>query len=106
MLDTDTAAQLSAAKLQQLWKTLRQQAGEFKQAGSVQMETFGKTSAVVVECRFEKMALDMRLTVDGSGRIARGDLSLAYFSRSPSIAEVFSLTPLLSGSPFPPPPKS
>jgi dienelactone hydrolase len=75
MLDVDTAAALPAAKLQQLWETLPKQVGAFRETGPVKAEASGKVTAITTECRFEKMTLDLRFTLDEAGRV--GALKIA-----------------------------
>jgi uncharacterized protein len=69
MLDSDTAAALPVAKLQQVWQAIGQQVGAFKEAVPVRAEPSGKGFTVLAECRFEKMALDMRFTLDDAGLV-------------------------------------
>jgi dienelactone hydrolase len=75
MLDAETAALVPAAKLQQVWAAVGQQAGAYKENGTVRAESSGKPVRVVAECRFEKLTLDVHLTVDDAGRI--GGLNFA-----------------------------
>lgn len=69
MLDADTSAAVPLAKLQQVWEAVRQQVGAYQGTGPVRAESSGKGFAVVAECRFEKMVLDVRFTLDDSGKI-------------------------------------
>jgi fermentation-respiration switch protein FrsA (DUF1100 family) len=60
---------MPAAKVEEFWKTLRKQVGPLQSRGGMRTEKRGKYDAVILPCRFEKLALDANVVFDAEGRI-------------------------------------
>ena len=61
----------AAQKLQEVWKTLLQQAGAFKSVIDAKSQAAGGgITAVTLGCQFERVALNTIVAFDGDGKIA------------------------------------
>ena len=70
--DFDPAMQeaLPAAKLQELWKGITDQAGPFRKQLGMRSDRAGKYDILFMPCQFEKTSLDFKIVFDGDRRIA------------------------------------
>jgi uncharacterized protein len=68
--DSTMKGALPEAKLRQVWQSLQQQAGPFKQRVRARTEKISSYDAVFVTCHFEKADLDAKVVFDANKRIA------------------------------------
>lgn len=64
------AKAMPVEKLTETWQTLLAQVGAFKQQTGARSQMIGAYEAIIVVCRFEKAALDIKVVYDGSRKIA------------------------------------
>ncbi len=68
--DTTMKEKLSAAALENIWKTLTVQAGTFQKQESTRAEEIGGYEAVIVTCSFTQATIDIKVVYDASHKIA------------------------------------
>jgi hypothetical protein len=68
--DSAVSAQITAAKLQEIWNSLISQLGAFKSIKGTKSSPYGAYNIVFVTCDFGKGALNLQLTLDAGGKIA------------------------------------
>lgn len=68
--DATMKGALPAAKLGQIWQQVNVQAGKFQAQQSARQETADAYVVVLVTCRFEKTALDVKVVYDAEGKVA------------------------------------
>lgn len=78
----EVAAALPEAKLREVWESLPAQVGAFRGAGEPRVSTMGAITVVTVPLRFERMGLDMRLSLTPDGKV--GGLFFAPAEAPPS----------------------
>jgi fermentation-respiration switch protein FrsA (DUF1100 family) len=67
--DTRVSQAMSPAQLQQAWKGLIKQCGEFKQIGGVRSESEAGYNIVYVDCQFNLTTIDTKVVYDKDGKI-------------------------------------
>jgi uncharacterized protein len=82
MLDATMQGLMPAAKLREVWSTVRAQAGELEAQESTRTETTGRYRIVYVTCRFERTSLDVKVVFDEEGAVA----GLFFVPSRPAVA--------------------
>jgi uncharacterized protein len=68
--DDTMRAQVSADKLETIWKTLLSQCGNFKEEQGTRYEAIGDYDAIYVICNFEKLVLDIKVVFNKDSQIS------------------------------------
>jgi hypothetical protein len=68
--DNTMSAQVTAARLQDMWNAINTQFGEFKDIKGTKASPYGEYIIVFVTCNFNNGALDIQLTFDAGRKIA------------------------------------
>jgi uncharacterized protein len=89
------ASALPEERLKEVWTSLPAQVGTFGGAGEPRVETVGAVSVVTVPMRFDRVPLDMRVSVDADGTIVG-----LFFAPAQVPASPWSAPPYASPSAF------
>jgi hypothetical protein len=68
--DNTVSAQITAAKLKDIWNSLIAQFGAFKDIKGTKTSPYGAYNIVFVTCNFDKAALDIQLSFDAEKKVA------------------------------------
>jgi hypothetical protein len=63
-------AALPESKLEEVWRTLQLQAGAYQHRDQIHSESSGAYRVVVIGATFEKSPLNVKISIDGQGRVA------------------------------------